>query len=136
MGSLTKTVLPANAIKPAMCTSEQYTQCQIDDDCTLEISPANAEIPCTCYASSKLHPFVLKVTSAGGNAKCAASVCDERKATCDAGTCQIDFTAGTYSPAPTPSNTDPVSFSLAGAISFEAEDEDVEGEDEYNAFVS
>lgn len=138
-GSLTKTVPPANAIKPAMCTSKQYTQCEIDDDCTLEISPDNAEIPCTCYASSRLHPFVPKVTSAGGNAKCSASVCDVRRVMCDAGTCQLDFTTGTRttntsSPVPTPYNTPTVS--LAEYLSFEFdEDEDVEGEDEFDEFV-
>lgn len=72
----------------------------------------------------------------GRNAKCDASVCNERKATCDAGTCQIDFTTGstTISPAPTPS--DPVS--LAEVITFEeAEDEEhVDSEDEFNAFIA
>ena len=53
---------------------------------------------------------------------------------CNAGTCQIDFTTGTSSPAPTPYNTDPVS--LAEVLSFEAdEDDDVEGEDEFDEFL-
>lgn len=140
-GSLTMTVPPANAIQPQMCTSEQYTECQIDDDCKLEISPANAgEMPCTCYVSSMLHPFIpALVDPTGRNAKCDASVCNERRATCDAGTCQIDFTTGstTISPAPTPSNTDPVS--LAEVITFEeAEDEEyvVDSGNEFNAFIA
>ena len=134
-GSLTKTVPPANAIKPKMCTSKQYTECQVEDDCTLEITPANAvERACGCYVSLKLHPFIPKVTSFVSNARCAASACNNRRATCNAGHCEIDFTTGTYSPAPIPSNTDHVS--LAEVISFEVKDENIEGEDTFNAFVS
>ena len=143
-GSLTKTIPPANAIQPQMCTSEQYTECQIDDDCSLEFSPPNAaDMPCTCYVSSRLHPFVPAVVDPTGlnfnSIKCDPSVCDERRATCEAGTCQIDFTTGstTISPAPTPLNTDPVS--LAEVITFEiAEDEEyvVDSGNEFNAFVA
>ena len=128
-GSLTKTMPPANAIKPAMCTSEQYTQCKIDDDCTLEILLANADIPCTCYASSKLHTFVPKVTSAGGIAKCSASMCPATQA-------HAKLILQLAPPLLPQLRTTRILL-LAEILSFEAnEDEDAEGEDEFDEFVA
>lgn len=109
-GSLTNVTSPENYIEPEMCTEAEYTQCDTDDDCSLEIDQN-----CNCYVSSSFHPFDPcegMDPSECSTDKCSGDECKEygNKATCSPGydgtgsTCQLDY--GVYSEFPTPAPTD------------------------------
>ena len=109
-GSLTNVTSPEGYIEPEMCTEAEYTQCDTDDDCSIEIDQN-----CNCYVSSSFHPFDpcegLDASECNTD-KCSGDECEEggNKATCSPGyegtgsTCQLDY--GVYSEFPTPAPTD------------------------------
>jgi len=79
-GKLTNTTAPAGYVEPDACTGSQYSECDTDDDCILEISPL-----CACYVSSSSHPFdpcKEHSTSTCNTDNCTGEECDDHEAIC------------------------------------------------------
>lgn len=92
-GSHTDTTAPDGYVKPETCTALEYSQCDTEDDCSLEITPS-----CNCYVSSSFHPFDPckgLAPSECNTDQCNGEECYEYEAICsegnngEGGTCEI-----------------------------------------------
>eukprot|EP00985_Skeletonema_marinoi_P009101 scaffold4196_cov98-Skeletonema_marinoi.AAC.2 len=113
-GSETDVTVPDGFIQPQICTAEQYSQCEVDTQCTLLISPG-----CSCYVSSSIHPYQACEGKDCNFSGCTGNECGGYVGVCSPGfngtgnTCMLEETndiGNTTAPVPTPA---PSSAALA-----------------------
>lgn len=113
-GSETDVTVPDGFIQPQICTAEQYSQCEVDTQCTLLISPG-----CSCYVSSSIHPYQACEGKDCNFSGCTGNECGGYVGVCQPGfngtgnTCMLEETndiGNTTAPVPTPA---PSSAALA-----------------------
>jgi len=121
-GSLTNVTAPDGWIQPQMCTAEQYSQCEVDTQCTLLISPG-----CDCYVSSSIHPYQACEGKDCSFSDCTGNECGGYVGVCQPGyngagnTCMIEETTdigNTTAPVPTPAPSSAQLASVSFLISF------------------
>lgn len=91
-GSLTDVEPPHGWVEPDNCTAEEYSECDVDDDC---IATVRTMTPldgwgqlCVCFADSFYHPFDQCEGRDSSNclqAKCSSDPCKGYQAICGAG---------------------------------------------------
>lgn len=105
-GSATNVTAQDEWIQPQMCTVQQYSQCEVDAQCTLLISPG-----CSCYVSSSVHPYQACEGKDFNLIGCTGNECVGYVGVCQPGyngtgnTCMIESTddiGNTTAPVPTP----------------------------------
>lgn len=74
--SRTNVAPPDDYIEPDECTGSEYSECDTDDDCSLEIDSS-----CRCYVNSAFHPFIDSSPSASDD-QCADDECNGMRAWC------------------------------------------------------
>lgn len=116
-GSLTNVTVPDGWEQPPMCTKEQYSQCDTNDQCTLLISPG-----CDCYVSSSIHPYQACEGNDCNLSGCTGNECGGYVGVCQPGyngtgnTCMIESTdaeGATTVPVPTPAPSAATRLSVA-----------------------
>jgi len=123
-GSLTNVTAPDGWIQPQMCTAEQYSECEVDTQCTLLISPG-----CSCYVSSSIHPYQACEGEDCSFSGCTGNECGGYVGVCQPGhngtgnTCMIEETAPVPTPAPSSATLASVSIlisviSISSAITY------------------
>mmetsp|Transcript_19766 Transcript_19766/g.30841 ORF Transcript_19766/g.30841 Transcript_19766/m.30841 type:complete len:206 (-) Transcript_19766:502-1119(-) len=105
-GTETDVAAPDGWIQPEMCTAAQYSQCEVDTQCNLLISPG-----CSCYVSSSIHPYQACENKDCDLSGCSGNECGGYVGVCQPGfngrgnTCKIEETNdidNTTAPVPTP----------------------------------
>ncbi|KAL7498771.1 hypothetical protein ACHAWT_008781 [Skeletonema menzelii] len=115
-GTETDVTTPDGWIEPQMCTAAQYSQCEVNTDCSTLISPG-----CSCYVSSSIHPYQACQENDCNLSGCTGNECGGYDGVCQLGfngtgnTCMLEETddiGNTTAPVPTPA---PSSAALATA---------------------